>query len=60
MIHSGQMTRQKALEKLRVPPQEVIGPFNGWNLAEKKNYDDYPNSKKIRQLVMKAYAVVRD
>lgn|SRR3990167_8363666 len=60
MIHSGQITRQQAMEQLKHPPEEVEPPLGGgWGLADKKEYDDYPNSKWIRQQVIKLYALRR-
>jgi N-acetyl sugar amidotransferase len=56
LINSGQITRQQALEVLNKGP---VFPFIG---LEKKvlaypysKYEDYPNSKKIRQWVVKLY-----
>lgn len=59
LINSGQITRQQALEVLDKGP---VFPFLG---LEKKvlaypysKYEDYPNSKKIREWVVKIYKYI--
>ena len=59
LINSGQITRQQALEVLDKGP---VFPFIG---LEKKvlaypysKYEDYPNSKKIREWVVKLYKYI--
>jgi len=59
LIHSGQMTRQEAVAKLKVRPEQVDDPFKVDWMAKPKTYDDYPNSEWIRKQVIKAYGNLR-
>lgn len=69
MIHSGQITRGQAMSELGKPLtgsqwNSVISEKLGMSMSEilsypKKSYGDYPNSEKIRKLVIKLYAYAK-
>lgn len=59
LINSGQMTRKEALDLLTESPEyPKLGIEKRVLEIPNKTYDDYPNSKKIRQLVVKFYKYI--
>lgn len=59
LINSGQVTRHEALELLAESPEyPKLGIEKRILEMPNKTYDDYPNSKKIRQLVVKLYKYI--
>lgn len=59
LINSGQMIRQQALDELTASPvYPKLGIEDKISRYERKSYDDYPNSKKIRQIISKIYKLI--
>jgi len=59
LINSGQMTRKEALDLLTESPEyPALGIEKRVVQIPCKEYNDYPNSKKVRQLVVKLYKYI--
>src|SRR3990167_8271338 len=60
MINSGQMTREEAVEKLKVEPEPVEIEMNlGVESITLHDYRDYPTSEFLWNLLSKLYGIVK-
>ena len=57
LIHSGQMTREQAMQELAKPPENIENEATAFlHQFPKKTYKDYPNSEKWWNLLTRLYA----